>query len=125
MNEGHRAWPVYLPALVLISAVALGYVAASGWQYDDQPWTIYLTLPAVFLMVLAFFLLLFDNALAVLSLLAAVLLALPYYVGIYVRVLVNIISGKEGYVFTAVVLSLIAVLVSFTVFKALNGKDVA
>lgn len=124
MNSQHSThWPVYLPALVLISGLALAYVAGSGWQYPDKPWTLYLVIPAVLGMIASFVLMLLGNIISIILLLFSVLLALPYFVPAYIRVLLQIISGETGYIFTALVLSLIILLISFTVFKALHSKQ--
>jgi hypothetical protein len=124
MNKNSPQWPVYLPALVLISGLALTYIAGSGWQYAEKPWTLYLMLPAIAGMFASFVLMLFGNILSIIFLLFSVLLALPYFIPAYFRVLIEIVSGRTGYIFTGWVLSLVILLISFTVFKALHPKQI-
>lgn len=101
--------PVYFPALVLINALSLMYIAGSGFQYAHRPWTLYLMIPAAILVLIAFILFLLHQWRANLFLLSGALIALPFFATVYIKVLVQIING-EPLIFTALVLSVIALL---------------
>jgi hypothetical protein len=109
--------PVYFPALVLVDALLLMYVAGSGFQYEQRPWTLYLMIPAAILLVVAFALFLLHQWRANLFLLSGILMALPYFATVYVKVLIRLVSG-EPLVFTATVLSAIALMFIWTVAMA-------
>ena len=113
--------PVYFPALVLINALSLMYIAGSGFQYAHRPWTLYLMIPAAILVLIAFVSFLLHLWRGILFLLSGALIALPYFATVYIKVLVRIISG-EPLIFTAILLSLIALLFIWSIAMVMEFK---
>lgn len=109
--------PIYFPALVLVDALLLMYVAGSGFQYEHRPWTLYLMIPAAIFILVAFVMYLLHQWRASLFLLSGTLLALPYFATVFIKVLIRIVSG-EPLIFTATVLSAIALMFIWTVGMA-------
>jgi hypothetical protein len=115
-----KAVPVYLPSLVLIQALLMAWLTGSGFQYEDWPWTLFLMLPATGLLFISFVLMIVQNLWSLILLLGGFLFSLPYLLPSYFSILIQLISGKPSAVFPTMVLSIVFMLMAFTVFKALS-----
>jgi len=115
-----KAVPVYLPSLVLIQALLMGWLSGSGFQYEDWPWTLILMLPATAMLFMSFVLLITRNIWSLILLLGGFLFSLPYLLPSYFSIMIQLISGKPSALFPSIVLSIVFTLMAFTVFKALG-----
>lgn len=118
-----KAVPVYLPSMILIQTLMMAWLTGSGFQYEDWPWTLTLMLPATGLLFFSFVLLIMRNLWSLILLLVGFLFTLPYLIPSYISILLEVIVGKSTAIFPAVVLSLVFLLMAFTVFKALSLMD--
>jgi hypothetical protein len=112
--------PVYLPSLVLIQALLVGWLAGSGFQYPDWPFTLWMMPLSVLCLFASFMFLLMRSIWGSILLLAGVVLSLPYLLPTYFSILIKLIEGKEGAIFPASVLSLVLLIMAFTSFKAMR-----
>jgi hypothetical protein len=115
-----KAVPVYLPSLVLIQALLMAWLTGSGFQNEDWPWTLLLMLPGTAMLFISFVLLIVRNIWSLILLLGGFLFSLPYLLPSYFSILIQLISGKPSAVFPTMVLSIVFMLMAFTVFKALS-----
>lgn len=115
-----KSIPIYLPSLLLSNAIAFAYIAASGFQYENWPFTLILVIIASLLLFVAFVLLILRNTWSGMFSLVAGILALPYFATSYFGLLLHILKGESRLIFTFGVMSFLLLLYIFTTSKCIQ-----
>jgi|GEM_PF-5827742 len=112
--------PSYLPPCVLAGALFMFYLGISGLQTGDWPWTLLGVFAGGLLVAGSFVAYIIKSFHAIWLVFSGILLALPYFLPVYIKVWLSVIAGQKEYLFTAVILSVAILLFTFIGFSSLR-----